>query len=84
MCPNLERPKIDERTEGQSRSNSIVNCTSQPEIQQQEKYRAPNIQRQLPAKAKVIKARVPNAYDQTALKLQVSNSHIESVFTLDC
>ena len=48
-----------------------MNCTSQPEIQQ-EKYRAPNIQRQLPAKAKVIKARVPNAYDQTALKLQVT------------
>lgn len=58
--------------ENQSRSNSI--CSSQSEAQcliQHDKYRIPNIQRELPAKAKVIKARVPNAYDKTALKLQV-------------
>ena len=38
------------------------------------KYTTPNIQRKLPklpAFAKVRQARIPNAYDKTALKLQV-------------
>ncbi|RWS08075.1 adapter molecule Crk-like protein [Dinothrombium tinctorium] len=36
-------------------------------------YHTPNIQRKLPALAKVKQARVPNAYDETALKLQVGD-----------
>lgn len=38
------------------------------------KYRTPNIERKLPALAKVVQARVPSAYDKTALRLQVSIS----------
>lgn len=36
------------------------------------KYITPNIQRKLPALAKVRQQRIPNAYDKTALKLEVS------------
>jgi hypothetical protein len=32
---------------------------------------APNVQRKLPAMAKVKQQRIPNAYDKTALKLEV-------------
>ncbi|RWS28623.1 adapter molecule Crk-like protein [Leptotrombidium deliense] len=39
----------------------------------QRQYHTPNIQRKLPALAKVKQARVPNAYDETALKLQVGD-----------
>ncbi|XP_076307528.1 adapter molecule Crk-like [Tachypleus tridentatus] len=35
------------------------------------RYNTPNIQRKLPALARVKQARVPNAYDKTALKLEV-------------
>lgn len=35
--------------------------------------RRPNIQRTLPAFAKVKQARVPNAYDKTALKLEIGD-----------
>lgn len=48
-------------------TNSIT--ASQPETQQ-ENYRTPDIQHTLPAKARVIKSRIPNAYDETALKLE--------------
>ncbi|GIX68038.1 adapter molecule Crk [Caerostris extrusa] len=37
------------------------------------RYNTPNIQRILPALAKVKQARVPNAYDKTALKLEVGD-----------
>ncbi|XP_013789102.1 adapter molecule Crk-like [Limulus polyphemus] len=37
------------------------------------RYNTPNIQRKLPALAKVKQARVPNAYDKTALKLEVGD-----------
>ncbi|XP_044575038.1 adapter molecule Crk-like isoform X2 [Cotesia glomerata] len=42
-------------------------------IQQQQVTRRSNIQRTLPAFAKVKQARVPNAYDKTALKLEVGD-----------
>ncbi|KAG8181562.1 hypothetical protein JTE90_017312 [Oedothorax gibbosus] len=38
------------------------------------RYNTPNIQRILPAFAKVKQARVPNAYDKTALKLEVGDT----------
>lgn len=39
-------------------------------------YNTPQIQRQLPALARVTQARVPNAYDRSALKLEVIFMHI--------
>ncbi|XP_057323491.1 adapter molecule Crk [Microplitis mediator] len=67
---------------GSSGSNSI-NLSSQAILQQsanqdsaatqQQVTRRSNIQRTLPAFAKVKQARVPNAYDKTALKLEVGD-----------
>lgn len=45
---------------------SPTGCHSEP-------VRRTNVQRKLPAYAKVKQARVPNAYDQTALKLEVGD-----------
>ncbi|KAF6216477.1 hypothetical protein GE061_000819 [Apolygus lucorum] len=45
--------------------------THSPSGSQAEPARRPNVQRKLPAMAKVKQARVPNAYDKTALKLEV-------------
>ncbi|XP_013784079.1 adapter molecule Crk-like isoform X1 [Limulus polyphemus] len=66
--------KIDE-----SRSLSPAGCGSSrasPNFHSSKelnKYNTPNIQRKLPAYAKVIHPRVPNAYDSTALKLEVAD-----------
>ncbi|KAI1289227.1 Adapter molecule Crk [Halotydeus destructor] len=52
-------------------SQPIANNKSEPT-----KYTTPSIQRKiptLPALARVVQARVPNAYDKTALKLQVGD-----------
>lgn len=57
MPPTISRPKM-------------------PTFSEQIKYNTPNIQRklpQLPAMALVKQARVPNAYDKTALKLQIGD-----------
>ena len=57
-------------------SNSVQVATSQmpyPESGQGGTTRRANIQRTLPAFAKVKQARVPNAYDKTALKLEVGD-----------
>ncbi|XP_014259872.1 adapter molecule Crk [Cimex lectularius] len=54
-------------------SDSTVNLveTHSPSGSHSEPVRRPNVQRKLPALAKVKQARVPNAYDKTALKLEV-------------
>ncbi|CAD6208619.1 GSCOCG00010599001-RA-CDS [Cotesia congregata] len=51
-----------------SQDSPVVTTT-----QQQQVTRRSNIQRTLPAFAKVKQARVPNAYDKTALKLEVGD-----------
>ncbi|KAG8040467.1 hypothetical protein G9C98_002463 [Cotesia typhae] len=51
-----------------SQDSPVVTTT-----QQQQVIRRSNIQRTLPAFAKVKQARVPNAYDKTALKLEVGD-----------
>lgn len=59
-----------------SNSNSIppsLSHVSHPETGSGTATRRSNIQRTLPAFAKVKQARVPNAYDKTALKLEVGD-----------
>lgn len=60
---------------GSSSSNSSVvqSTTPQDSSGQSTLTRRSNIQRTLPAFAKVKQARVPNAYDKTALKLEVGD-----------
>lgn len=55
---------------GSSGSNSGVQNSPSETIQN---IRRSNIQRTLPAFAKVKQARVPNAYDKTALKLEIGD-----------
>lgn len=58
-------------------ANRISNSPTSPSAapQQQDKTKRPaNIQRKLPAYARVKQARVPNAYDKTALRLEVGDT----------
>lgn len=56
------------------RPNPIqVSSPATQEKSRQLNERTPNIQRRLPAYARVKQARVPNAYDKTALKLEVGD-----------
>lgn len=76
--PNLsQQPSPSTNSGGNSTQFSPLSAGHQSSTsslngdQPQDKYRTPNIKRKLPALARVIKCRVPNAYDNTALKLQV-------------
>lgn len=53
------------------KSNSIT--ANQSNTRQQDKYQIqlPDIHHNLPAKARVVKSKIPNAYDETALRLEV-------------
>ena len=51
-------------------------------IESDNKYRTPNIERKLPALARVVQPRVPSAYDKTALRLQVGAIHKSIDLTL--
>ncbi|KAF7993791.1 hypothetical protein HCN44_010398 [Aphidius gifuensis] len=79
IITELNNTRQDTSSSGSSSaSNSIpiVVPPSQvdtPQQQQQVTSRRSNIQRTLPAFAKVKQARVPNAYDKTALKLEVGD-----------
>ncbi|XP_073990443.1 crk proto-oncogene, adaptor protein [Rhodnius prolixus] len=57
--------------EGVMDSSIVLTDTASPSASHQEPTRRSNVQRKLPALAKVKQARVPNAYDKTALKLEV-------------
>ncbi|XP_014296726.1 adapter molecule Crk [Microplitis demolitor] len=74
---------VQEISSGGSSASNSINLSSQAILQQsanqdsaatqQQVTRRSNIQRTLPAFAKVKQARVPNAYDKTALKLEVGD-----------
>jgi len=57
-----------------STSGLISSPTTPSATPQQEKAKRTNIQRPLPAYARVKQARVPNAYDKTALRLEVGDT----------
>jgi len=57
-----------------SSSGLISSPTTPSAIPQQDKAKRTNIQRPLPAYARVKQARVPNAYDKTALRLEVGDT----------
>jgi len=57
-----------------STSGLISSPTTPSSTPQQEKAKRTNIQRPLPAYARVKQARVPNAYDKTALRLEVGDT----------
>ena len=61
------------RPESGGSSGSGTRTSQTEEMVQSTTIRRPNIQRTLPAFAKVKQARVPNAYDKTALKLEVGD-----------
>ncbi|XP_013781887.1 adapter molecule Crk-like [Limulus polyphemus] len=67
--------KYDEnQIDGQNWQGSATTAqsgSSQLSSNTRNRYNTPNIQRKLPALARVKQARVPNAYDKTALKLEV-------------
>ncbi|XP_034939280.1 adapter molecule Crk [Chelonus insularis] len=66
----------DSNSGGNSASNSLTSqSTAHAALQEttQQVTRRSNIQRTLPAFAKVKQARVPNAYDKTALKLEIGD-----------
>lgn len=77
IITELNNTRQDTSSSGSSSaSNSIPLQTTVQSSQQdipQQVTRRPNIQRTLPAFAKVKQARVPNAYDKTALKLEVGD-----------
>lgn len=64
QSPNVESQSMNTNNSQQQGTNSTNTTTIQ---------RRSNIQRTLPAFAKVKQARVPNAYDKTALKLEVGD-----------
>lgn len=66
----IENPPARPESGGSSGSGTQP---SQTETVQTTATRRSNIQRTLPAFAKVKQARVPNAYDKTALKLEVGD-----------
>jgi len=57
-----------------STSGLISSPTTPSATPQQDKAKRTNIQRPLPAYARVKQARVPNAYDKTALRLEVGDT----------
>lgn len=69
----LNNTRQDTTSSGSSSALNTISLQSSQDIPQQVTSRRSNIQRTLPAFAKVKQARVPNAYDKTALKLEVGD-----------
>ncbi|XP_053201576.1 adapter molecule Crk-like [Panonychus citri] len=69
---NYVEPYDDTQNENTTRTSSPIPSQTK-QIPAKPQYNTPQIQRQLPAMAKVTQARVPNAYDKTALKLEVGD-----------
>ncbi|XP_039297199.1 adapter molecule Crk isoform X1 [Nilaparvata lugens] len=68
--PYVQRYDHHSHHHGQQQPPFARDSHSQPE---QPAIRRPNMQRKLPAYARVKQCRVPNAYDETALKLEVGD-----------
>lgn len=74
IIENNSRPESGGSSGSNSNSGPTTQVSSHAEVTGQGTVtRRSNIQRTLPAFAKVKQARVPNAYDKTALKLEVGD-----------
>lgn len=73
MVENNSRPESGGSSGSNSNSGPISQVSHAEVTGQTTITRRSNIQRTLPAFAKVKQARVPNAYDKTALKLEVGD-----------
>lgn len=68
-------PDASNRISSTSPTSNNTTTSSVPPLQQDKASKRPaSIQRKLPAYARVKQARVPNAYDKTALRLEVGDT----------
>ncbi|CAL1283513.1 unnamed protein product [Larinioides sclopetarius] len=71
--PYIEKVDDNFLPDGVQNSQAPTSGQTQRSSTDPTRYNTPNIQRILPALARVKQARVPNAYDKTALKLEVGD-----------